>query len=410
MEHLNLKLPITNPGAAKIVLPPAPGARNPKFAEESESWAKGFFSRLNSYFTERPIKVDRHAPSDLRGDSFGGGGLWDNLKDFFRPVPESLRGPVHSRMTVEWKPWYRNYWDNLRETISPPKLPPLKVTSKPVKVKDIWSKDEKLGMSQGVSLVVHACLILLIVGAPVLLQRVMPTAQANPKTEVISLDISPYAAKLPPGKDKAGGGGGGGERSNIPPTKGKAPKFDWIQKTPPMATIRNPDPKLPAEPTLVGPPDLKVPSPNMDNYGDPLAKILTGSGGPGSGGGIGTGSGGGIGSGEGGGLGPGSGGGTGGGAYRPGTGGVGYPECLYCPRPNYSDEARKAKYQGLVLLSAIITPDGRATNIQVIRGPGLGLEEKAIESVRGWRFKPASGPGGRAVPTLVQIEVNFRLL
>ncbi len=85
----------------------------------------------------------------------------------------------------------------------------------------------------------------------------------------------------------------------------------------------------------------------MDNYGDPLAKILTGSGGPGSGGGIGTGSGGGIGSGEGGGLGPGSGGGTGGGAYRPGTGGVGYPECLYCPRPNYSDEARKAKYQGL---------------------------------------------------------------
>jgi hypothetical protein len=84
------------------------------------------------------------------------------------------------------------------------------------------------------------------------------------------------------------------------------------QIAPPMATPRNLDPKLPAEPTLLGPPDLKIPSPNDANFGDPLAKMMTGSGGPGGGGGIGTGEGGGIGSGTGGGLGPGSGGGTGG--------------------------------------------------------------------------------------------------
>jgi TonB family protein len=148
----------------------------------------------------------------------------------------------------------------------------------------------------------------------------------------------------------------------------------------------------------------------MDNFGDPLAKMLTGSGGPGGGSGIGSGTGTGIGSGEGGGLGPGSGGGTGGGAYHPGTGGVGYPSCVYCPDPKYSEEARKAKYQGTVVLQAVITPDGRATEIQVVKGPGLGLEEKAVEAVKQWRFKPANGPGGKPVPVIVPIEVTFRLL
>ena len=125
---------------------------------------------------------------------------------------------------------------------------------------------------------------------------------------------------------------------------------------------------------------------------------------------MGTGEGGGIGSGSGGGLGPGSGGGTGGGAFRPGNGGVGYPACLYCPEPQYSEDARKAKFQGTVVLQVIIQPDGHATNIQVVKGPGLGLEEKAVEAVRTWRFKPAVGPNGTPVATITPIEVNFRLL
>jgi TonB family protein len=89
--------------------------------------------------------------------------------------------------------------------------------------------------------------------------------------------------------------------------------------------------------------------------------------------------------------------------------GVGVPICLYCPIPQYSDEARKAKYQGTVILQVTITTDGRATNISVVKGPGLGLEEKAIEAVRGWKFKPAVGPNGKVVPTIVPIEVTFRL-
>jgi protein TonB len=179
--------------------------------------------------------------------------------------------------------------------------------------------------------------------------------------------------------------------------------------TPPLLTP-HPLPKLPSDPTLLGPPELKIPSPNDPNFGDPLAAMMSASAGAGAQGGIGTGEGGGIGSGNGGGLGPGYGGSTGGGAFRPGTGGVGYPACLYCPEPQYSEDARKAKFQGIVVLQVIIQPDGHATNIQVVKGAGLGLDEKAIEAVRTWRFKPAIGPNGTPVATITPIEVNFRLL
>ena len=155
------------------------------------------------------------------------------------------------------------------------------------------------------------------------------------------------------------------------------------------------------DPSLLGPPDLKVPSPNASAFGDPLASALSDS--------LGHGNGTGIGSGTGGGVGPGEGGGTGGGAFRAGVNGVGVPVCLYCPIPQYSDEARKAKYQGTVVLQVTITTDGKAIGISVVKGPGLGLEEKAIEAVRGWKFKPAVGPNGKIVPTIVPIEVTFRL-
>ncbi len=73
----------------------------------------------------------------------------------------------------------------------------------------------------------------------------------------------------------------------------------------------------------------------------------------------------------------------------------------------WSEEARKAKCQGTVVLQAIVTADGRATNIQVVRSPGLGLDEKAIEVVRAWRFKPALGPNGKPVATIINIEVAY---
>ena len=163
-------------------------------------------------------------------------------------------------------------------------------------------------------------------------------------------------------------------------------------------------------PTVLGPPELRLPSPNMPNWGDPLAKGITDSGGPGGGGGIGTGCCGGVGSGQGAGVGPGEGWGTGGGAPGAGTNGYGEPACLYCPSPSFSDEAVKAKYQGVVLLRVVVTVDGRATNIQVVKGLGVGLDEKAVEAVRGWKFRPAIGPNGRPAAVTTLIEVTFRLL
>src|SRR5213075_2023981 len=111
----------------------------------------------------------------------------------------------------------------------------------------------------------------------------------------------------------------------------------------------------------------------------------TPSNGTGSGAGIGSGSGGGVGSGEGGGIGPGKGGGFGGGIFRVG-GSVSAPRALSAPDPEYSEEARKAKYQGVVVLWLIVDPNGRPRDIKVQRALGLGLDEKAMEAVREWRF------------------------
>jgi TonB family protein len=97
------------------------------------------------------------------------------------------------------------------------------------------------------------------------------------------------------------------------------------------------------------------------------------------------------------------------GVARAGVGGTTVPVCLYCPNPSYSDKARAAKLQGSVVLQIVVTADGRAETISVVKGPGLGLEEQAIEALRNWRFKPAHGPDGNPVATVVPVQVTFRL-
>jgi TonB family protein len=96
--------------------------------------------------------------------------------------------------------------------------------------------------------------------------------------------------------------------------------------------------------------------------------------------------------------------------FRAGVNGVGQPACLYCPDPEYSDEARKAKYQGTVVLEIIVTADGRVLEPHVVRGPGLGLEEKAMAAVKTWKMRPAIGPNGKPVTCRATIEIGFRLL
>ena len=376
---------------------PVPASAVPTFSAPEHVISDDFFSNLKQFLTERPIKIRGDFRSPLMPASFGEG-LSDNLKDFFssRPVP---KGRGSSRLEVQWGAGFGGFGDRIKELFFPKKLPPLQVTSKPIRVKDIWSKDENFGWTQVVSMGIHAAVITLLV-VPIIWHLAPPTEAKNKNVDVTQIDLSPYITRLPAGAQKAGGGGGSNDRSLTPATKGK-PKFTWTQFTPPQAKIQNLNPKLAMDPSLLGPPDLKLNSPNLPNIGDPLASAITDS--------LGRGNGTGVGSGTGGGLGPGEGGGTGGGVFRAGVNGVGSPLCIYCPDPQYSDEARKAKYQGTVVLDVIITADGRAINIHVAKGPGLGLEEKAIEAVRSWRFKPAIGPSGKPVAVSIPIEVTFRL-
>jgi TonB family protein len=99
---------------------------------------------------------------------------------------------------------------------------------------------------------------------------------------------------------------------------------------------------------------------------------------------------------------------VGGGAFRVG-GGVSAPTLLYKVEPEYSEEARKAKYQGTVILYIEVDPAGKARNVRVVRSLGLGLDEKAIEAVNKWKFRPGY-KDGKPVTVAATIEVNFRLL
>jgi|SoiMethySBSTD1v2_1073268.scaffolds.fasta_scaffold687385_1 protein TonB len=304
------------------------------------------------------------------------------------------------------EPWYRSFVQNIKETFSPPKLPPLEVTSQPVAVKDIWGLYGRQKKSFMMSTGFQICFVaaILVIGA----HKVVQEAAKETAILFTPIDIDAYQPKMAPKKQTMGGGGGGGDRSPLPASKGKLPKQSLRQFTPPMAVVNNPNPRLTMEPSIIVPPDVALPNVNMAQYGDPLGKLGPPSNGPGSGGGIGSGSGGGVGSGKGGGFGPGEGGGVGGGVFRVG-GGVTAPSLLHKIEPEYSEEARKAKYQGTVLLYIEVDGNGKATNIKVARSLGLGLDEKAIEAVKQWKFKPGY-KDGKPVTVAATIEVNFRLL
>lgn len=206
------------------------------------------------------------------------------------------------------------------------------------------------------------------------------------------------------GKGDFGSNSGGGDRNPVPARKGELPKTSFLPLTPPQP-IRNFNPELGATMEVIGPPEIQPQSPPLDKIGLPWATSVTNSFGPGERGGLDTGCCGGAGPGD---RGPGIyGSGRNG---RPLPPGGSPPVCAYCPSPSYTDEARQAKLQGSVWLQVLVTPDGHPTEISIVKGLGLGLEERAREAVRGWRFRPATLPGGRPVVMWVTVEVNFRLL
>jgi len=190
-------------------------------------------------------------------------------------------------------------------------------------------------------------------------------------------------------------GGGGGDASKLRASTGTPPKAAKQQFAPPVV-LQQQQSKLMVEPTVVV--DLKVP---QSQIGDPLSKLMTLSNGIGVGGGIGSGDGGGVGSGHGGpGVGPGT--------FHLGESGVSAPRPIYKPEPAFSEEARKAKYQGIVGLNVVVGPDGRVHSPQVVHSLGMGLDEEAVKAVKLWTFEPGK-KDGRPVAVLCYIEVTFNL-
>ncbi len=231
-----------------------------------------------------------------------------------------------------------------------------------------------------------------------------------PKPQVEITEAMPVPPTLTlPSEKKAGGGGGGGIREPRPASRGKLPVFAKVQLAPPTTHILIPHPLLPVQPTLLGPPKMKLPQMAMNGpWGDPNGVLGMPSNGPGTGGGIGSGTGTGVGPGKGGGAGPGNEAGFGGGYYQVG-GDVTAPIAIYRPEPPYTNEARMAKLQGAVVLWITVDAQGNVTGVQVIRHLGLGLDESAVKTVKMWKFKPGM-KNGAPVPVQLTVEVDFSLL
>jgi protein TonB len=211
-----------------------------------------------------------------------------------------------------------------------------------------------------------------------------------------------------PSPDRNGGGGGGG-RSPLPANAGAAPRFDQRQFVPPSPPVSQQTPVLLVQPTLVGPSDQRVPRMDATIWGDPKALPGPPSPGPGCCSGIGSGRDGGMGPDDGPGFGPGHRRSGYANVFTPGRGGVSRPIPIYQVEPDYSDEARKAHFQGTVVLEIVIDEHGLPTNFKILTPLGLGLDQKAVDAVKQWRFRPGM-KDGKPVAVVARVEVTFRLL
>ena len=217
-----------------------------------------------------------------------------------------------------------------------------------------------------------------------------------------------------------GGGGGGGLKIPAPARRAerKAPAPRRISspipevRQPPPPPEPKPEPKIepppPPPPPVVQAPVVPKPADPVDTPGvlapPPDPRPNQGSG---AGGGAGTGSGAGVGEGTGSGVGPGSGGGEGGGPYRPGAG-IDPPTLQREVKALYTDDARRRGIEGDVVLEVVVRRDGSVGDVRIRRSLDRGLDQRAIDAVRQWRFAPARRHGV-AVDILVEVAVAFKL-
>jgi len=239
------------------------------------------------------------------------------------------------------------------------------------------------------AVLLHAAVLLLVFFQ----MRAMHERAVAPVT-VDMVELNAPTPVLPPSARAAGGGGG--HAGPAPVTRGNLPKLAAQQVMPPQihpveeAKLLM-DATVEAQPQMQRSEALQLGMPNS-----PLARASLGCG-------RGTG----IGGGDGAGIGAGSGGNMGGGLRVIG-GGVSAPVPIFTPEPEFSEEARKAKVSGNVLVYLQVDTLGRPMHVRVLNGIGMGLDERAVAAVRQYRFKPAR-ENGVAVPVEMQVEVNFQI-
>ena len=292
--------------------------------------------------------------------------------------PEAVELDLNFGFPVEDKNIIAELYETLRDVFFPPKLPPLELTSKPIPVPDPMAV-QRNPVAVAASAVLNGGII-----AVLLFTMVKPFIEQK-KPVVVQTPIDLTDPKI------EGPHGGGGSPEKAPPVQGRVP---------PKMQMPEIAPKLVETP----PPTINViddipDNPKLPNFGMVSSNVKIGTGGNGTGGGVGNG--------HGLGYGDGTGGNWGGGLEHIG-GAVSAPVLIHEVEAEFSDEARRAKYQGVVLVSFIVDTQGIPQNPRVERPLGMGLDEKAVEAIRQYKFKPAM-KNGKPVAVKMAIEVNFRL-
>jgi len=317
-------------------------------------------------------------------------------------LPEPSRDrALFSLHRLEERPLWRELALNLRELLFPLKPAPLELTSSPVPVLDRMATRPNRWAFGSAALVNSVVVVLVIVLGLRAGNRSPP--YGNPVNKFVIRDVPLFAQLMAHASD---GSSGGGANDPVEANKGRNPKQDLH----PLAPVQTPvpeNPKLSIENSIAVPPDVRLPdNPEMAIIGvHSSANVTLMSGGPGGPAGIGSGRNGGDGPGNGRkGWGPGSGDGI----YVPGLNGVSQPVPIFTPEAEFSDEARRHKQQGACTISVVIDAQGNPQNPRVVQSVGMGLDEKALQAVMRYRFKPAK-KDGRPVAVRIAVVVNFRL-
>ena len=290
--------------------------------------------------------------------------------------------------------------ENFHQAFAPVRMFPTTANGAPIHVLS-WRRGATVRASRTISLATH---LILIVG--LFLLHVETSKHRNvgagsgPKESGIRA-LLPFPRQVF-GQPSPGMKSGGGENDLRPARHGLLAPGSSMPLLPPRKEV-NPSPELPAISSVLDPNAPQFPVP-VSNLGLPWMKDRSDSAGPGEDHGFGSGKNGGMGDDKGPGAGQGD---SHGGPY---ANAVTLPTCVYCPDPQYTDEAREAKVQGRVTLRVLVGADGCASQIQLAQGIGMGLDDRAVQSVRSWKFTPAHDGARHSVPSWITIEIIFRLI